>query len=61
MLGMSAKKGDDSLNVVGWIGDESCLMKFRTGASVTIARPDITAGLPERELTWHMASGETPF
>jgi hypothetical protein len=34
-----------------------------TGAFVTVAKPDITAGLPERELSMHCAlltaSGET--
>jgi predicted aspartyl protease len=60
---MSARKGNDSLNMEGQIGDKSCLMTIDTGASVTIVRLDITAGLPVRELTrpyvLQMLSGKT--
>jgi hypothetical protein len=42
------REGDDSLNAEG---NKSCLMTIDTRASVTITRPNITAGLPERELT----------
>jgi hypothetical protein len=45
---MLVREGDDSLNAEG---NKSCLMTIDTRASVTIARPDINAGLPERELT----------
>jgi predicted aspartyl protease len=38
-----------NLKAMGWIGDKPCIMTVDTGASVTIARPDIVAGLPERE------------
>jgi hypothetical protein len=33
------------------IGDKSCLVTIDTGASVTVARLDITTGMPERDLT----------
>jgi hypothetical protein len=56
---MLTKEGDDNLNTEG---DKSCLMTVDTGTSVTV-RPDIPAGLPEKELTWphvlQMASGKT--
>jgi hypothetical protein len=61
-LGMSTKS-NDSLNDEDKIRDTPCLMTIRTGSSVTTARPDITAGLPKRELTWlyvlQMVSRET--
>jgi hypothetical protein len=60
---MSARKGDDSLNVEGQIGDKSYLAATDTGSSVTIVRLDITAELPARELTrpyiLQIVSGET--
>jgi hypothetical protein len=55
-------KDDDSLNTEGWIGDKSCLVTIDSGASVATARPDISAGMPKRELTrlyvLEMVSGE---
>jgi hypothetical protein len=33
----------------GWIQDKPCLVTMDTRASVTITRPDITVGLPNRE------------
>jgi hypothetical protein len=39
-LNLLDKDGRNSLHAKGWIGDKSCI--------VTIARPDITAELPER-------------
>jgi hypothetical protein len=46
---MLEKHDDDSLNAKGRIGDKVhvCLVTIDTGAFV---RPDITAGLPERDL-----------
>jgi hypothetical protein len=62
-LGVSQKHGHDSMNTQVGIGDKSCLIHTDTEASVTIAIPDITTGLPERDLTTsyvlQMASGET--
>jgi hypothetical protein len=59
----SQGKDNDSLNAEGWIGGKSCLVIIGTGAPITIARLDITAGLPKRELTrsyiLQMASVET--
>lgn len=40
-----------NLKVIGRIGNKPCIVTVDTGASVTIARPDIVAGLPERETT----------
>jgi hypothetical protein len=40
---------NNSLNAAGWTGDKPCLMTINTRASVTITRPDITAGLPKRK------------
>jgi hypothetical protein len=58
-LSVSTSKDDDSLNTAGHVGGKSCFMAIDT----VIARPDITAGLPERELTrlyvLQMISGET--
>jgi hypothetical protein len=43
-----AKWTEDSLIADGWIQERPCRVTIDTGASVTIARPDIVAGLPER-------------
>jgi hypothetical protein len=47
----------------GWIGDKPCLVTINIRASVTIARPSITSGFPERKpnqcYILQMASGET--
>ncbi|XP_033608870.1 uncharacterized protein LOC117282612 [Cryptotermes secundus] len=43
-----------NLRAIGRIGDKPCFVTVDTGASVTFARPDIAAGLPERELTRRM-------
>jgi hypothetical protein len=60
---MSTKSSDSGLNAMGHIGDKLHLMSIDTGASVTITRPDISAGLPEKEIVWlyimQMLSGET--
>jgi hypothetical protein len=46
-----AKWTEDSIIANGWIQERSCQVMIYTGASVTIARLDIIAGLPERELS----------
>jgi hypothetical protein len=40
---------DPSLVTQGWVGDKPCLVTVDTRAYVTVARPDITAGWPERQ------------
>jgi predicted aspartyl protease len=51
------------LTADGWIQEKPCRLTIDTGASATVARPDIVAGLPERELSrpyvLQTASGET--
>ena len=48
----------------GWIQGKPCQVTIDTGASVTIARPDIVAGKPERRpgrtYVLQTASRETP-
>lgn len=55
--------GRNSLQAKEWIGDRSCLVTVDTGASVTIVRPVITAGLPKRvpstKCALQTASGQT--
>jgi hypothetical protein len=41
---------DPSLFTQGWVGDKPCLVTVDTGAYVTVVRPDIAAGWPERQL-----------
>jgi hypothetical protein len=48
---VSENQGRDNLHFEGRKTDKSYLVAADTGASVTIARPDITAELPERDLT----------
>jgi hypothetical protein len=61
-ISVSARRGNGSLNAKGWIRDKSCPVTTDT-ASLMIIRPDITTGLPERELTQpyvlETVSGET--
>jgi hypothetical protein len=40
-----------SLIADGWVQEKPCRVTIDTGASATVARPDIVAGLPERELS----------
>jgi hypothetical protein len=40
-----------SLIADGWIQEKPCRVTIDTGASATVARPDVVAGLPERELS----------
>lgn len=52
-LSVSKHHGHDILHAEGRIGDKPYLVTIGTGASVPIARPEVTAGLPERDLpTW---------
>jgi predicted aspartyl protease len=39
------------LTADGWIQEKPCRVTIDTGASATVAIPDIVAGLPERELS----------
>jgi hypothetical protein len=58
-----AEWAEGRLTADGWIQERPCRVTIDTGASVTVARPDIVAGLPERELSrlyvLQTASGET--
>jgi sulfur transfer complex TusBCD TusB component (DsrH family) len=47
---VSEKHGRDSQNAKGQTGDKLCLVTIDTGLSVTMARPDITAGLTKSDL-----------
>jgi hypothetical protein len=42
---------DPSIFTQGWVGDKPCLVTVDTGAYVTVVRPDIAAGWPERQLS----------
>jgi hypothetical protein len=57
------RKHDTSLVTQGWVGDKPCRVTVDTGAYVTVARPDIAAGWPEREpnpsFTLQTVSGES--
>lgn len=48
-LGVLEKHGGDSITAEGLRGEKACLVTTDTGASVMIARPDDTAGLPETD------------
>jgi hypothetical protein len=39
-----------SLIADGWVLERPCQVTIDTGASATVARPDVVAGLPERDL-----------
>jgi hypothetical protein len=58
------KHGHDSLNTEGRIGGKSCLVTIDTGASVTVARLDVTTGLSKRDPTMlyvlQAALGDSP-
>jgi hypothetical protein len=58
-----AKWAEGSLTADGWIQEKPCRVTIDTGASATVDRPDIVAGLPERELSrpyvLQTESGET--
>jgi hypothetical protein len=61
-LTVIAKNADPSLVTQGWVGDKPCLVTADTGAYVTVARPDIADGWPERQpnqrFTLQTVSGE---
>jgi hypothetical protein len=63
-LKVLAKWAKGSLSADGWIQEKPCRVTIDTGASVTVARPDIVAGLPESELSrpyvLQTVSGEIP-
>jgi hypothetical protein len=40
-----------TLTADGWVQERPCRVTIDTGASATVARPDIVSGLPERELS----------
>jgi hypothetical protein len=41
---------DPRLFTQGWVGDKPCVVAVDTGAYVTVVRPDIADGWPERQL-----------
>jgi serine/threonine protein kinase len=43
-------QADTGLVTQGWVGDKPCLVTVDTGAYVTVARPDIAARWPEKQL-----------
>jgi hypothetical protein len=43
------EKSDTSMVTQGWIVDKPCRVTVDTGACVTVARPGIAAGGPERQ------------
>jgi hypothetical protein len=63
--GMTNPRGRNGNRLVaqGWVADKPCSITIDTGAAVTVIRPDIAAGLPEREpstkCALQTASGET--
>jgi hypothetical protein len=56
------EKADPSLVTQGWVSDKPWLMTVDTGAFITVARPDVTAGWPKRKpnhrYTLQTVSGE---
>jgi hypothetical protein len=48
-LNIIAEKDNNALFAHSWIDAKSCLVTIDTGASVTVARPDIAIGLTERD------------
>jgi predicted aspartyl protease len=50
-LKVLAKWAEGSLTADVWIQEKPCRVTVDTGAYVTVVRPDIVAGLPERELS----------
>jgi hypothetical protein len=55
-------KADTGLVTQGWVGDKPCLVTVDTGAYMTVARPDIATGWPEKQpnpgLALQRVSGE---
>jgi hypothetical protein len=66
-LSIRSRRSDDSLIAEGWLRDRQChttinsraSVSIDTGASLAVARPDITAGPLDRKPSWpyifHMA------
>jgi hypothetical protein len=52
-LTVITEKADPSLVTQGWVGDKPCLVTVDTGAFVTVVRPDIATGWPERQPNQH--------
>jgi hypothetical protein len=50
---------EGSLIADGWVQENPCRVTIDTGASATVARPDVVAGLPERELSQPYVLRET--
>jgi hypothetical protein len=48
LIGITTE-ADTGLVTQGWVGDKPCLVTVDTGAYMTVARPDIAAGWPERQ------------
>jgi hypothetical protein len=48
-------RADRSLATQGWFHDKSCLVIVKTGAYMTVARPDIADGWLERQPNQHYA------
>jgi hypothetical protein len=48
-LNVLAKGPEDRLIADGWIQEKPCFVTIDAGAFVTVARPDIVVGLPERQ------------
>jgi hypothetical protein len=48
-LNVLAKGPEDRLIADGWIQEKPCFVTMDAGAFVTVARPDIVVGLPERQ------------
>jgi hypothetical protein len=46
-----AEWAEGSLLADGWVQEKPCRVTIDTEASATVARPDVVAGLPERELS----------
>jgi hypothetical protein len=42
------RRADPGLVTQGWVGDKACLVTANTAAYVTVTRPNIAAGWPER-------------
>jgi hypothetical protein len=48
-LTVITENADPSLFTQGLVGDKPCVVTVDTGPNVTVARPDIAAGWPERQ------------
>jgi hypothetical protein len=48
-LSIITERTRNRLVAQGWVADKPCSVTIYSGAAVTVVRPDIAAGLPERE------------